>query len=148
MSKKTRLIAAGCVLLGVCAAVTAAQGFVSQQQFTNTGLFGVGVREVATIYVSVDDVAGGPPARVVLQFIDEIGAVVAHREASVQAGQSVSLQSPGPALLRAHVEVTNPPLRLSARRTVPVGVEVIDTVTARPRSIPTFNPQPIPGGRD
>jgi hypothetical protein len=149
MSKRTiGLIAAAAVLAGVVAGVAGAQIVQSfQRQFLNTGLFSVGPDEIANFHVSLDDARSGPPARVILQLIDETGAVVASTgELVLQAGHSASLRTPGPGLFRAHAEVIETVLQLSARRTSAGTVEVINSVTGVVRPIPSFDPQQIPSG--
>jgi len=147
MSKRTiRLIAAACVVAGVVAGVAGAQVIQNlQRQYLNTGLFSVGVNEIAHFHVSLDDARTGPAARVILQLIDETGAVVAATgELTLQAGQSASLRTPGPGLFRAHAEVIETVLQLSARRTSAGTVEVINSVTGVVRPIPSFDPHQIP----
>jgi hypothetical protein len=148
MSKRTiRLIAAACVVAGVAAGVVGAQVVQNlQRQFLNTGLFSVGTSEIAYFHVSLDDARSGPAARVILQLIDETGAVVAGTgEIPLQAGQSASLRTPGPGLFRAHAEVIESTLQLSARRRPVATVEVINSLTGVVRPIPSFDPHQIPG---
>ena len=147
MSKRSiRLIAAACVIAGVAAGVAGAQVIQTlQRQYLNTGLFSVGPDEVAHFHVSLDDARNGPAARVILQLIDETGTVVAGTgEIPLQAGKSVSLRTPGPGLFRAHAEVIEPTLQLSARRRSVATVEAINLVTGVVRPIPSFDPHQIP----
>ena len=147
MSKRTiRLIAAACVVAGVVAGVAGAQVIENlQRQYLNTGLFSVGIDEIAHFHVSLDDARNGPAARVILQLIDETGTVVAGTgEIPLQAGKSVSLRTPGPGLFRAHAEVIEPTLQLSARRRSVATVEAINLVTGVVRPIPSFDPHQIP----
>ena len=147
MSKRTiGLIAAAFVVAAVVAGVAGAQVIQNfQKQFLNTGLFSVGADEIAYFHVSIDDARSGPAARVILQFIDETGAVVAGTgELVVQAGHSVSLRTPGPGLFRAHAEVIETVFQLSARRTAVGAVEVINSKTGGVRPIPIYDPQQIP----
>jgi hypothetical protein len=149
MTKRTiRLIAAACVVAGVAAGVAGAQVIQSlQRQFLNTGLFSVGTNEIAYFHVSLDDARSGPDAKVILQLIDETGAVIAGTgELVLHAGQSVSLRTPGPGRFRAHAEVTETVFQLSPRRTSAGTVEVINSVTGVVRPIPSFDPHQIPSG--
>jgi hypothetical protein len=147
MSKRnTTLIAVGCLLAAVLAGVPGAQA-TFQHLSVHTGLFTVTPHDTTNIHVSLHDRRGAPAVRVVLRLFDEFGVVLARQEASLEPGQSVTLVSPATGLVRANAEVDDPAFGLTGRVVV-AGVEVIDGVTAKPRSIPTFNPQPIPGGRD
>ena len=147
MSKKNiGLIGVVCLLLAVLAGMVGAQVIQPfPRRYLNTGLFSLTATESAHVYISLDDNPGAPAARVVLQLLDETGTVVARDEATLQAGQSMRLVSPGPGLFRAHAEVTETTtLQLSPRRT-PVGSgEAIDNITGRRRQLPSFDPVPIP----
>ena len=146
MSKRTiRLIAAACVVVAVAAGVVGAQVIQNlQRQYLNTGLFSVGVNEIAYFHVSLDDGPGAPGAQVILQLIDETGAVVVGSEHVLQPGQSASLRTPGPGPLRAHAEVIEPVFQFSTRRTSVGTVEVINSLTGVVRPIPSFDPHQIP----
>jgi len=142
--KKIALIVAVCALAGI--SVVGAQVVIQAfaRQYLNTGIFSVGQRETANIYVSLDDQSGEAPARVILQLFDETGTEVGHNEAMLAPGQSLRLVAPGPGLFRAHAEVINTAFNFTKRRTGVGTVEVIDNLTAIPRRLPNFNPHQIP----
>jgi hypothetical protein len=143
-TKKIALIVVVCALaaVSVVGAQVVIQAFA--RQYLNTGIFSVGSRETANIYVSLDDQSGEAPAHVVLQLFDETGTEVGHNEATLAPGQSLRLVAPGPGLFRAHAEVINTTFNFTRRRTGVGTVEVIDNLTAIPRRIPNFHPHPIP----
>ena len=105
MPKRTiRLLAAMCVVAGVLVGVTRARAAGPQHVF-NTGLFTVGPNEIAYCYLTIDDLPRAPSARVVLEFLDENSAVLAHREVTVQSGHTGALRTPGPDLMRCRIKV-------------------------------------------
>ena len=148
--KGVRTIVAGCLIGGVmagAAAVLVAQA-VFRVQFMNTSLFTVGKTEDAAFHVTVDDRAGGLPARVALRVFDTAGAVVGSHDAVLLAGQSTTMRVPGPGVFRAHAQVVDSsPLDFALRRRVVASVEVIDNLTAEIRPTCSFDPSGIPGGR-
>lgn len=146
-NRNARLVAIGCVLAGVCAGVAGAQVFESvTRQYLNTGLFSVRTGQKAYFRVSLDDVDGAPPTRVVLQLFDPGGVALAKKEATLLPGQSATLERSGPGLFRAHADVIDPDLPLSARRTAASTVEVVDTVTGTTRFV-CSDPGGLPPGR-
>jgi hypothetical protein len=146
-NRNTRLVALGCLLAGVFAGVAGAQALEAvQRQYLNTGLFSVKTDQTAHFRVSLDDVAGAPPTRIVLQLLDSNGAVVAKKETTLLPGQSTTLQRSGPGLFRAHADVIDPDLTLSARRATVSTVEVVDTLTGAVRFV-CSDPGGLPPGR-
>jgi hypothetical protein len=140
--KKIGLIVVVCALVG--ASVFGAQVIEAfKRQYLNTGLFSVAAHETAFFYVSLDDQKGEPPAHIVMQFFNASGVEIGRTEVDLEAGQSVRLVRPGPGLFRAHAEVTDTTLQLTARRAGVGAVEVIDTITGGVRHIPTYNPHQI-----
>jgi hypothetical protein len=146
-NRKITLLAAGCLLAGLSAGVGAAQVLQAvQRQHLNTGLFTLLNNQTAHFRVSLDDVSGAPPTRVVLQLFDPGGAVIAHKEATLLPGQSASLQRSGPGVYRAHADVIDPDLQLSRRRAAVGTVEVVDTVSGGVRFV-CSDPGGLPPGR-
>jgi hypothetical protein len=145
-NKKTRWIAAGCVLVCVLAGATGTQKAQPLERTTvATPLFTVGPEEVVYFRVSLPGERGGPQARVLLRLLDEDGAVVARDQAIVPSGGSASIRWQGPVLVRAHAlfESASP---LNGSQS-PVGAAEIVLNTTVTRYIPSHN-LPIPGGRD
>ena len=147
-NRKTGLIMVVCLLIGACVGIAGAQAVeVAQRRYLNTGLFSLSTDQVARFRVSLDDHAGAPPARVVLQWFSPTGASLGKRETSLLPGQSTTLQTSGPGVFRAHAEVIDPDLPLSPRRAPVASLEVVDTLTGIVRPTCGFNPWPIPPGR-
>ena len=145
MPKRTiRLLAAMCVVAAVLVGVTRARAAGPQYVFY-TGLFTVGPNEIAYCYLTIDDQPRAPSARVVLEFLDENSAVLAHRDVTVPSGQTGALRTPGPDLMRCRIKVfetaTTP---LSPQRTMLPSAEVINSVTNGVRPIPMHDSQQIP----
>jgi hypothetical protein len=103
----TKVIAGGCLLLGLFAGVAGTQvvGAALSTTLLHTGLFWVSAGGEANFYVSRDDSAGGPPAKVFLQAFDENGTPVARREAVLGVGQSTALRVPGPGHFRVRAAI-------------------------------------------
>ena len=140
-SRNTGLIAIGCLLAGVFAGVAGGEALEAvNQQYLNTGVFSVRTNETAYFRVSLDDLAGAPPTRVVMQLFDPAGVVLARKETTLLPGQTATLQLSGPGLFRAHADVIEPDLPLSARRTPASTLEVVDTITGTTR--PSCGPDP------
>lgn len=133
MSTRTKVawIAAGCLLLGVCAGAVGAQ-VVEQAwlvRYLNTGLVTLAERQRAEFHVTLDDTRAGTPSTVVLTFMDERGGVVARREVVLQGGQSATLSMTGPATVRGHAELAEATSFISSRRAVVGSMEVLDLTT-------------------
>jgi uncharacterized protein (DUF58 family) len=156
MSKKTiGLMAVGCLILVILVGVAGAQLLL--RVFLNTGVFTVQAGEIVNFTVSLDEQRGQPPATVLMQLIDEGGAVVAGKPPTVlQPGQSASLiftfREQG--RVRAHAEIIQSVAQLTLRRT-PIGsVEIIDSLTGEVvrwwATIPTasiYDPWGVSAGR-
>lgn len=84
MPTRTKIssIAVGCLLVGMCAGVVGAQVVerATRARYLASGLFSVGAGENAQFHVTLDDSRAGAPARVLVQFLDDEGAVVARNE--------------------------------------------------------------------
>jgi hypothetical protein len=146
--RRMTLLGAVCVLTGVFVGMAAAQAIdTAPRRYVNTAMFSVGTNQVAKFYVSLDDHEGAPPAQVLMQLFNANGAEMAKRETTLLPGQSAFLQSPGPGVYRAHAELREPDLQLSARRAAAGSVEIRDTLTGIVRPSCHLNPWPIPGGR-
>jgi hypothetical protein len=146
--KKIGLIVVVCALAAV--SVVGAQVIIQafQRQYLNTGLFSVGARETANIYVSLDDYPGQSPANVVILLLDQTGAEVDRNEGTLAPGQSLGLATTHPGLYRVHVELSETTFQFTKRRTGLGSVEVVDTLTGVVRRIPPVIPShnPVPGG--
>jgi hypothetical protein len=141
MSKNTKAIALGMLLVGIFAGAAAAQ-FTERalrSRFLNTGLFSVALGERANFHVSLDDRSTAQPATVVLQLLDQSGAVVARDQVALAPGQSTTLQVVGPGLYRAHAQVLDPVSSLTARRAVVGTVELIDDLKAVQKFVCSVN---------
>lgn len=133
MSTRTKVswIAAGCLLLGVCAGAVGAQ-VVEQAwlvRYLNTGLVTLSERESAEFHVTLDDTRSGAPATVMITFIDDRGAIVARREVVLQAGQSATLAMRGPVVARGHAELVEEASLFRPRRAVVGSMERLDLTT-------------------
>jgi hypothetical protein len=148
-NRRIMVVAATCGLVGVLAGAVGAQVLqIVQRRYLNTGMFSVAPGEMATFHLTLEDQAGAPPARVVLQLFDQEGAVVARQDATLLAGQSSMLQAPGPGLFRAHAEMVESVSQITQRRTAVGTVEVADTLTGVVRPVCSFDPIGVPGGRN
>jgi hypothetical protein len=148
MSNRSMLsIAVSCLFVGVFAGVAGGEALEAvNRQYLNTGLFPVKTNQTAYFRVSLDDVPGAPPTRVVLQLFDSGGVVVARKETTLLPGQSATLQRSGAGLFRAHADVIDPDLPLSPRRTTVSTVEVVDTITGGSHFV-CSDPGGLPPGR-
>ena len=147
MSK--RIIATGCLLIGLLAGVAGAQivEAITRLQFLNTGLFTVTADQEAAFHVSLDDRRDAPPARVALRVFDAAGIPVARQDVVLAAGQSTTLRVAGPGVFRAHAQIAESALDFTARRQVAGSVEVIDKLTGIIRPTCSFDPWGLPPGR-
>ena len=150
LKTKVSWIAAGCLLAGAGAAATAAQ-IVARPvavRHVNCGMHTVLGGERTFFYLSLDDAATQPSARVRLQFVDKDGTVVASDEVTLAAGRTTSLQLAGPAVVRAHADVFESTTDVTSRRTAVGSVEVLDKLTTKdPRPVCSADDVGSSGGR-
>jgi hypothetical protein len=150
MSTRTKVswIAAGCLLLGVCAGAVGAQ-VVDQVwvvRYLNTGLVTLSARQSAEFHVTLDDSRTGAPSTVVLTFMDERGVIVARRDVVLQGGQSATLAMTGPALVRGHAELAEATSFTSPRRAVVGSMELLDLTTLERGPTCSIDGMGSPGG--
>jgi hypothetical protein len=127
MSRSTRW---GVVLLAlgitIGAAGTQAYQLLLQQGFLNTGLFTLAEGDVALYNATLDDVAGAPPATVLMQLIDPAGVVVARQAVLLAPGQSATLKFDRPGTYRGHAEfITKSSTVPSPRRRLITSLEIL-----------------------
>ena len=136
MSSGTRTFAGlGLLVTGVLIGATGAMAVETRTpSFLDAGAFTVLPGEDARFFVSLHDRAKAVPASVLLQILDEAGAVVVERNISLAAGKTTSIAVHAPGKYRAHARILDAPrVFLSERRilgTVEVGNEL--TLTIRP----------------
>lgn len=148
LNKKIGLIAVGCLILGIGIGVAGAQLLL--RFFLNTGVFTVQAGEIVNFTVSLDEQRGQPGAQVLMQLIDESGAVIASKNAVLQPGQSTSLVFTFSAQgrVRAHAELIQSIAQLTLRRAPTGSIEIIDSLTGEVvRYLFSFDPAGLPGGR-
>jgi hypothetical protein len=147
MSKRTIIfVAVTCLVVGIFAGVAGAQ--IIQYKIANSGLATVNDHETIKFHFTLEDLAGTPPAIVSMQLLNENGAVVANKIVTLNAGQSATLESPGPGLRRAHADIIDSVPQVTARRTGVGSVEVIDNITAVVHPVCSFDPVGVGGGRN
>lgn len=134
ISRNTMLgLGAGLLVVGVLVGAAGAQVIeFARPRFLNTGLFSIEAGEGANFHVALDDRAGGPPARVLLQLFNHDGDVVARQEEPhLEAGKSTTLAFRAPGLYSAHAQILEPTGRLGGRRIMLGTLEIgsLDTAT-------------------
>jgi hypothetical protein len=149
LTTKVSWIATACLLGGVAAATTAAQIAARpvSASYVNCGTHTVLGGERAFFYLSLDDAANQPSARVRLQFLDKTGKALASDDVTLAAGRTAFIQLDGPAVVRAHADIFESTTDLTARRTAVGSVEVFDQLTTEPRFLCSADDVGSPGGR-
>jgi hypothetical protein len=146
---RTSWIAFGCLLLGLGGGAATAQvvGDALSVRNLNSGLFSLDGTDTAAFHVTLDEARGASGGRVLMQFLDEWGTVVARKDVTLQAGQSASLRTEGPGLFRAHAQLVDAGLQITSRRAVVGAVEVLDLTTEQRGPVCSFDEWGLPGGR-
>jgi hypothetical protein len=103
----------------------------TRTKYLNCGGFTLTGGDTAFVHAALDDLPQGRPASATLQLYDALGDVRAEKkDVILQAGDSttlvMSVSTPGAHVFRAHVELREADLPVSARRAGTALVEVFD----------------------
>ena len=122
---RLRLAGVGLMAIGIVAGAAGVRAVETlTPSFFNTGVFTVRAGEHADVFASLDDAPSAGPAAVLLQVLDENGAVVLQKNVSLSPGKSTKMQVVNAGRYRVHGRVLDAPRVFGARRLVMATVEI------------------------
>jgi hypothetical protein len=109
--------------------------------YCNGGLFTL-TEEAAKFHIALDDDSTEPGIFVLMQFINQSGAVVKSRTANIGPGGSATLEYRGSGLYRVHAEIfeSSSNVNFSDRRTLLPSMERTSAAPSTPGSSEGFRP--------
>ena len=144
---KRSWVAVACLLIGALGGAAAAQNKGAATGFINTALFELKDNEEVRVYITLDDIKSGQPAKVRLRFFNELGAVKLFKEVTLQPGQSDYIAISEAGFFRGQAEIFDLTTTPSTRRAFVGGGEIRNLTTLQRGPVCSLPDNGVPVGR-